>query len=378
LRLPLTRSLTDGALRAYGGLVSPTASAPTAPVDLLVDWDLAARTAAVVGRPGPQLSAAQAADVVNELRGAARLATRHVTETARLVTEDGPAVLVVDRAGWARVNATAFRSLLEPVVEEAFERRGRTPGSALAAVGSRITAAEVGSLLGMLSSRVLGQYDPFSTSPGRLLLVAPNVVQIETDLGADPADFRLWVCLHEETHRVQFAATPWLAEHLQAQIRLLVADLMLEPGQVAERLVEAVRSIPELIRGGSSTPLLDAVQTPEQRARLARLTAVMSLLEGHADVIMDEVGPQVVPTVAVIRERFDRRRAGRGILDQVLRRLLGLEAKMRQYADGARFVRGVMQQVGTEGFNAVWTSADTLPEPTEIADPIAWVRRVHG
>jgi coenzyme F420 biosynthesis associated uncharacterized protein len=378
LRLPLTRSLTDGALRAYGGLVSPTASAPTAPVDLLVDWDLAARTAAVVGRPGPQLSAAQAADVVNELRGAARLATRHVTETARLVTEDGPAVLVVDRAGWARVNATAFRSLLEPVVEEAFERRGRIPGSALAAVGSRITAAEVGSLLGMLSSRVLGQYDPFSTRPGRLLLVAPNVVQIETDLGADPADFRLWVCLHEETHRVQFAATPWLAEHLQAQIRLLVADLMLEPGQVAERLVEAVRSIPELIRGGSSTPLLDAVQTPEQRARLARLTAVMSLLEGHADVIMDEVGPQVVPTVAVIRERFDRRRAGRGILDQVLRRLLGLEAKMRQYADGARFVRGVMQQVGTEGFNAVWTSADTLPEPTEIADPIAWVRRVHG
>lgn len=358
--------------------MSPTASAPPAPVDVLVDWDLAARTAAVVGRPGPQLSAVQAADVVNELRGAARLATRHVTATARLVTEDGPAVLVVDRAGWARANATAFRSLLEPVVEEAFERRGRTPGHALAAVGSRITGAEVGSLLGMLSSRVLGQYDPFSTSPGRLLLVAPNVVQIETDLGVDPADFRLWVCLHEETHRVQFAATGWLAEHLQAQIRLLVADLMLEPGQVAERFVEAVRSIPELIRGGSSTPLLDAVQTPQQRARLARLTAVMSLLEGHADVIMDEVGPQVVPTVAVIRERFDRRRAGRGILDQVLRRLLGLEAKLRQYADGARFVREVMQQVGTEGFNAVWTSADTLPEPAEIADPIAWVRRVHG
>jgi coenzyme F420 biosynthesis associated uncharacterized protein len=374
VRLPLT----DPDSPAYGGSVSPTASAPTAPVDLLVDWDLAARTAAVVGRPGPQLSAAQAADVVGELRSAARMATGHVTETARLLAQEGPAVLVVDRAGWARANTMAFRSLLEPVVEEAFERRGRTPSAALAAVGSRITGAEVGSLLGLLSSRVLGQYDPFSTQAGRLLLVAPNVVQVETDLGVDPSDFRLWVCVHEETHRVQFAATPWLAGHLQSQVRSLVAELMLEPAQVAERLAEALRSIPELLRGGSSSALLDAVQTPEQRARLARLTAVMSLLEGHADVVMDEVGPQVVRSVATIRERFDRRRAGRGVVDQVLRRLLGLEAKMRQYADGARFVRGVMHEVGTEGFNAVWTSVDTLPEPTEIADPIAWVRRVHG
>jgi coenzyme F420 biosynthesis associated uncharacterized protein len=208
--------------------------------------------------------------------------------------------------------------------------------------------------------------------------VAPNVVQVETDLGVSPADFRLWVCLHEETHRVQFAATGWLADHLSSQIRALVSELMIEPAQLADRLSEAVRSIPDLVRGGSTSSLLDAVQTPEQRARLARLTAVMSLLEGHADVVMDEVGPQVVPSVTTIRDRFDRRRAGRGVVDQILRRLLGLDAKMRQYADGARFVRGVMREVGTEGFNAVWTSPDTLPQPPEIADPISWVRRVHG
>jgi coenzyme F420 biosynthesis associated uncharacterized protein len=373
VRLPLT----DPAGHAYGESVTP-AAAPPAPIDRLVDWDLAARTAAVVGRPGPQLAPEDAAQVVTELRAAARRATEHVTATSRMVTEAGPAVLVVDRAGWARANATAFRTLLEPVVEEAFERRGRGPGAALSAVGSRITGAEVGSLLGMLSSRVLGQYDPFSGDPGRLLLVAPNVVQVESDLGVAPSDFRLWVCLHEETHRVQFSATPWLAGHLQTQIRGLVGELMLEPTQFADRLAEAVRSIPDLVRNGSATSLLDAVQTPDQRARLARLTAVMSLLEGHADVVMDLVGPQVVPSVATIRDRFDRRRSGRGLVDQILRRLLGLDAKMRQYADGARFVRGVMQQVGTEGFNAVWTSPSTLPEPAEIADPIAWVRRVHG
>ena len=111
---------------------------------------------------------------------------------------------------------------------------------------------------------------------------------------------------------------------------------------------------------------------------LARVTAVMSLLEGHADVVMDDVGPAHIPTVAQIRRTFTARRKGAGAPDRLLRRLLGLEAKMRQYRDGAVFVRGVHDAVGVEGFNAVWTSPETLPEPREIADPAAWVRRVHG
>jgi coenzyme F420 biosynthesis associated uncharacterized protein len=357
--------------------MTPVSPAP-APVDLLVDWDLAARAAAVVGRPGPQLPPERAAEVVAELRTASAAATAHVTGVTGLVAPPGPGVLVVDRAGWARANTTSFRELLAPVVAEAFERRGKLPSSGLTTVGSRITGAELGSLLGILSSRVLGQFDPFSGDPGRLLLVAPNVVQVEAELGADPTDFRLWVCLHEETHRVQFGATSWLAEHMVGEIRGLVGDLMVEPSQLADRLAEAVRSLPELLRGASSASLLDAIQTPDQRRRLARLTAVMSLLEGHADVVMDLAGPQVVPSVASIRQRFDQRRAGRGLIDQILRRLLGLEAKMRQYADGARFVRGVLAEVGMAGFNAVWTSPNTLPQPAEIPDPKAWVRRVHG
>jgi coenzyme F420 biosynthesis associated uncharacterized protein len=115
---------------------------------------------------------------------------------------------------------------------------------------------------------------------------------------------------------------------------------------------------------------------------MARLTAVMSLLEGHADVVMDDVGPQVVGTVEQIRSRFQARRAGRGgmsgTMDRLLRRLLGLEAKMRQYRDGARFVRAAVDAVGMDGFNRVWTSPDTLPRPTEIEDPKAWLARVHG
>ena len=124
--------------------------------------------------------------------------------------------------------------------------------------------------------------------------------------------------------------------------------------------------------------ITQVVATPEQRERLAEVTAIMSLLEGHADVVMDEVGPSVIPTVAEIRRRFTERRKGAGNVDKLLRRLLGMEAKMRQYKDGAVFVRGVMDEVGVDGFNRIWTSPETLPRPTEIADPAAWVARVHG
>ncbi|GLY27540.1 zinc-dependent metalloprotease [Kineosporia sp. NBRC 101731] len=350
------------------------------PVDTMINWDLAARTAARVGRSGPDVSVAQAQQIVGELRQAAATAHPHVQSVTGLTTNPGEGVFVVDRPGWARANITAFRTLLAPVMAEVQaknEERGKA-GAGQSAIGSRVTGAEIGALLGVLSSRVLGQYDAFA-SPGRLLLIAPTIVTVERDLEVVPEDFRLWVCLHEETHRVQFTASDWLADHLLGEVRSLISELMLEPGQVADRFGQVLRGLPDMVRGeGDGRSVLEAVQTPQQREKLARITAIMSLLEGHADVIMDEVGPQVVPTVATIRQRFTRRRAGRGAIDQLLRRLLGLDAKARQYADGAKFVRGVTREVGMEGFNAVWTSPQTLPEPAEINDPKAWVRRVHG
>jgi coenzyme F420 biosynthesis associated uncharacterized protein len=355
------------------------ADTQTPAVDLMVDWEFAAKTAARVGRAGPEVSPAEAEQIVGQLRDAAIAAHPHVQRVTGLRTSAGEGVLVVDRPGWARANITAFRSLLAPVIDDVYARKAKPgPSPKVAAIGSRVTGAEVGALLGVLSSRVLGQYDAFGDQ-GRLLLVAPTIVAVERDLGVDPTDFRLWVCLHEETHRVQFTATDWLAGHLLGEIRALIGELMLEPSELTDRLLTALRGLPEVFRGDSTgAPLLEALQTPEQRRRLAGITAVMSLLEGHADVVMDDVGPQVVPTVATIRQRFTKRRSGRGAVDQMLRRLLGLDAKSRQYADGARFVRAVIDRVGMEGFNVVWHSPQTLPLPAEIADPAAWVRRVHA
>jgi coenzyme F420 biosynthesis associated uncharacterized protein len=329
------------------------------------------------------LSPADTEATVAELRDSARRAETYVAEHTGLVAPPGSApVAVVDRGGWVQANADAFRVLLAPVLERLREKKGAGTWDA---IGSRLTGLEVGLMLGFLASKVLGQYDPFlpeaQRAPGelgRLLLVAPNIVEVEHQLGVDPTDFRLWVCLHEETHRVQFGAVPWMRDHLRGEIDLVLGATPIELGELLERMVQAARSVVDLGRSGDGPSLLDLVQTPEQRVVVDRLGAIMALLEGHADVVMDDVGPGVVPTVAAIRARFQRRRDSAIGLSRLFRRLLGLETKMRQYREGAAFVRAVQDRVGIDGFNAVWSGPQALPSPEEIQDPAAWVTRVHG
>ncbi|HSF26613.1 MAG TPA: zinc-dependent metalloprotease [Actinomycetes bacterium] len=352
----------------------------------MVDWDLAVATGSRLVPAGPPVSREEAREAVAQLRAFAVQAQDHVRDYTGLVAPgDGGAVAVIDRPGWIRANAAGFRAVIDPLEERLQERRSR--GGALGpgpwdAVGPKVTGVQTGSLLAFLATKVLGQYDLFSTydeSPGRLLLVAPNIVAAEREMGVDPADFRLWVCLHEETHRVQFGAVPWLREHVLGEIRAYLEATDVDPAAMARRLRDGLGAVVEALRGSEGTGmLLEAVQTPAQREILDRLTAVMSLLEGHADVVMDGVGPDVIPSVAAIRERFQRRRQGRGWADQLTRRLLGLDAKMRQYRDGAAFVRQVVDQVGRDGFNAVWSSPAALPTRAEVLAPASWVARVVG
>ncbi|RMI41355.1 zinc-dependent metalloprotease [Streptomyces triticirhizae] len=376
----------------------------------LVDWNLAVSTATRFARPGPEVSRDEARAVVAELRAHATAAEGHVRAYTQL--DSGPLdtpVLVVDRPGWIRANVAGFREVLQPLMARMRERRSASPaGGMLTAVGGKVTGVEVGMLLSFLSSRVLGQYETFAPATtglpaggpgaraGRLLLVAPNIVQVERELDVRPHDFRLWVCLHEETHRTQFTAVPWLRDHLESEIQAFLAEADVDPATLVERVRQAFGALtgrngqdaareavpdepvvaPAEENGGLG--IVDLVQTPRQREILERLTAVMSLLEGHADHVMDAVGPDVVPSVGEIREKFTRRReTGAGRLDRALRRLLGLDAKLRQYKDGERFVRTVVERAGMSGFNKVWTSPNTLPTKDEIADPERWLARVR-
>ncbi|MEV7680493.1 zinc-dependent metalloprotease [Streptomyces sp. NPDC088341] len=363
----------------------------------MVDWNLAVATATRLVRPGPEVTRDEAREIVAELRRHAKASEEHVRAYTRMIPDgheppDTP-VLVVDRAGWVKANVAGFRELLKPLFDKMLERRAGTPGGAvLGAVGGKVTGVELGMLLSFMASRVLGQYETFAPatrdlpagehSAGRLLLVAPNIVHVERELDVDPHDFRLWVALHEETHRTQFTGVPWLRDHLQGEIQSFLDETEVDPMTVLERLREAAQSLaggrPEGEEDEHGRSIVELVQTPGQREILSRLTAVMSLLEGHADYVMDGVGPEVVASVAEIREKFQQRRArGASRLDQALRKLLGLDAKLRQYRDGERFVRSVVEEVGMAGFNRVWTSPNTLPTKTEIASPADWIARVH-
>jgi coenzyme F420 biosynthesis associated uncharacterized protein len=354
----------------------------------MIDWDVAISTGVRWARPGPQVSLGEARAVVAELRALADT----VSEPVRAVTgmsgpgDDGGWVAVVDRPGWIRANVDGFRVVLDPLAEHLRERGAAPGGSVVTAVGSRVTGVQAGLILAYLASRVLGQYElflppdpsaPNGVAPaGRLTLVAPNIVMVERELGVNPHDFRRWVCLHEETHRTQFTSVPWLRGYVQEQMTefLLASDL--DPATILGRLRSAADAVAGAVRDGGGDSVLEAIQTPRQREILDRLTSVMTLVEGHGDYVMDAVGPQVVPSVEQIRERFNERRGTAGRMERTLRRILGIDLKMKQYAQGSRFVKAVVEEAGMATFNKVWTSPQTLPTKDEFDRPELWLDRV--
>ena len=359
----------------------------------MIDWDLAISTGTRWARPGPQVSLAEARRTVTELRdlaGAVQQPVAEVTGMAVNGTGSLGRVAVVDRPGWIRANVDGFRVVLEPLVDQLRERtqgnsnQSRASG-VISSVGSRVTGIQAGLILAYLSGRVLGQYELFlppetspvdSQQPGRLTLVAPNIVMIERELGVDPHDFRRWVCLHEETHRLQFTAVPWLRDYVQSQMTEFLLASELDPAAMLQRVRAAADAMAGAVRGGDGGSLIEAVVTPAQREIMDRLTSVMTLVEGHGDYVMDAVGPQVVPTVEQIREKFNSRRGSSGRIEQTLRRMLGIDLKMKQYAEGSRFVREVVDKAGMATFNKVWTSPETLPTREEFANPQLWLDRV--
>ena len=235
-----------------------------------VDWKFAKSTGARLVPPGPDVSEDEAAEAVAEIRELAAAAVAPVAATSRLTAPgDAPAPLVVDRPTWIEVNADSMAALLQPALERVASRRGKEPSAAAQAIGSKVTAVEAGGMLAFLSTKVLGQYDIAPDGTPALLLVAPNIVATERELGVTPRDFRLWVCLHEETHRVQFTAVPWLREHLIGQARDLAGELAPDMESLRSRLEQVTAQLPKVLSGeGQGLP--DLVITPEQREQMAQ------------------------------------------------------------------------------------------------------------
>ncbi|GAA1871480.1 zinc-dependent metalloprotease [Brevibacterium marinum] len=271
-------------------------------------------------------------------------------------------VLVLDQLGWIKANAQSINGMVDadslpaPV----------GPGSAKAA------AVEMVGVLSLLSTRVLGQFDPFAVASGRLMFVAPAVLIAEEAMNVSPRDFRMWVALHEATHQVQFATAPWLREHMRSLLSRVVANPLKAPG--IRGVADVFATLGGIVKGESS--MVDLIRDEAMRSALDEASAILALLEGHADVVMDEVGIEVIPSVRKLRRRFEARRdAGQG---GFLSNLLGMNLKLAQYRDGAKFVRAIRREVGQTGFTAIYSGPENLPKSEEIKTPSKWLDRVHG
>ena len=390
----------------------------------LVDWRTVERLTALIPA-GPSASRSARASSVAVLRRSAQEAPAWVARITGLnraaqQVADTTRVSVVDRAGLVRASTRALRGLMEQV-----------PAPRASEAVQLVGAAEVAGAMSLLATRLLGQVVPTAPSrphghgtgaatPGtapvsdmtaggggevgspHLLLVAPNVLAVRRQMDLDMLDLPAWVCLHEMTHAVQLAAAPWLGPYLSDSMRMVIgavveaayggagsagsagsADGAGNAGpQVRGRRPRRGRAVRIAARAGRGR-VLEGLMNVTDRSEVASLAAALTFLEGHAEVVLDDVHPNRMPSVHRLRAVLSRSRAadggigpGPGLGSLLLHRLMGLEAKEAQYADGAAFVRSVVTRIGHEGLNAVWTDPELLPTPAELARPDVWVRRV--
>jgi coenzyme F420 biosynthesis associated uncharacterized protein len=310
-----------------------------------------------------------------------------------------PPLEVVDRPRWIAANLTTMRPILEPLAQQAGASARRRPlklsslqprqdykplYDALNAAGGLLLGAQVGAMAGMLSQRVLGQYDlallDASVTP-RLLLVAPNLAQAARNMQVDGEQLVAWVTIHEITHAVQFSGAPWLREHLAGMLRELIDGLQVKVSLGALLKLPAtgdLRALAERVRRGE---LLRLTLGEERWGLVERMQATMSLIEGHAEHVMDAVGAQALPSLPRMRAAMTRRREHRGLPWKVLERLLGLELKMRQYEVGRRFCDAVVAAGGDDGEGGrrllarAWRSPEDLPTTAELQSPELWLAR---
>jgi coenzyme F420 biosynthesis associated uncharacterized protein len=358
--------------------------------DGLVDWSIAERVADWVVRRQPEPPSYRHQAMQVELEELTERAEQLVAQATGLHPPTRARARVTDRVGWVHANVASFHRLLGPSLDKLQARRAersvplplalRLPPS-LAGAGRVASGAQLGLVLAWMSTRVLGQYDLLLTDEGDedqdiVYYIGPNVVAMEERHGFPPHQFRLWLALHEVTHRCQFTAVPWLRDHFVSLVDQGLEPLLSDP----HHLLEAVRRAAGEVRAGRSpfedAGMLGLVAGPDQLEALRRIQALMSLLEGHGDVTMDRAGAADVPGA----ERFarvlrERRQQVRGPA-KVLQKVLGLEAKMRQYAEGEGFVNEVERAGGRDLLDRVWRGPEWLPSLPEIRDPARWVSRV--
>ncbi len=338
-----------------------------------IDWDLAERTAIRAGGTEPLAHSYLYDSLSTDFARATAQATKLVIASTGLSVPHNDVSAVVTRGVWVKANLGAFERVLEPIATRLAERQ---KSNAIAAVGRRLTGLELGGLIGWMSRRVLGQFDVFARSGGSIYYVGPNVLAIEKRYGFSPDEFRLWIALHEVTHRAQFLGVPWMREYFLGLVDHLVELFDTDP----KRFLNTVRHAASAAREDVALPremgLLGFITSPEQREVIEKLQALMSILEGHADVVMNRAGDDELPNARRFHHVFHARRMSANGFGGALQRLFGFEAKIRQYALGASFIEKIEREGGPETSQRLWESSDLLPSLQELEEPNLWLERV--
>jgi len=351
-----------------------------------VAWDLAERVALRVAGREPLEDSYLYASLHADFEELTAQAEAMVEAETGLRSLAGPArARVTNRQGWVLANVASFERLLRPVTIRlsASLEQGGALGAPMAKVGRSVAGTQVGLLLGWMSTRVLGQYDQLlieEESPEEqdiVYYIGPNVLALEQRYGFPPQEFRLWLALHEVTHRSQFTGVPWMRGHFLALVEQTLAGVDPDP----HRLLEALRRATEQVRAGHNPlddgGLLSLLAGPEQYEAIQQVGGMMSLLEGHGDVTMNRAGADRIPSAGRFNRVLHQRRRQRGPV-RVLSTLVGIEAKMRQYEAGERFIAAVEEAGGPELLATVWTAPAMLPSMPEIRDPATWIERARA
>jgi coenzyme F420 biosynthesis associated uncharacterized protein len=345
-----------------------------------VDWATAQRVAVRVAGREPFSQSYHSDSLEPDFAELTALAEGLVADETGLVSLAGPArARVTDRAGWVGANVASFQRLLRPLVDKLSER---LDANALSPVAQKIAGAEVGMVLGWMSTRVLGQYDLLIIEDEAPLdqdlvyYVGPNVLALEKQFAFPPREFRLWLALHEVTHRAQFTGVPWLRPHFLSLVSQTLDSVDPDPkhlAEVAARLADSLRKGENPLAEGGIMALMASA---EQRQVLDQVSGLMSLLEGHGDMTMDRAGQGLVPSAERFSRVLHQRRESTQGLARLFQQLLGLEAKLNQYAQGEHFIEAVEAVGGPALLNEVWDSPGRLPSLDEIRHPETWIDRV--
>ncbi len=346
-----------------------------------VDWDFARTVAQRVSGNEPFADSYHYDSLEPDLIELTAQAEGLVAAETGLRSLAGPArARIADRHGWIDANVASFQRLLRPLTDKIGDRMAAGP---FAPFARRIAAVEVGVMLGWMSTRVLGQYDMLIVEEEAprdqdiVYYVGPNVLGLEKKFGFPPREFRLWLALHEVTHRAQFTGVPWLREHFLGLVEQTLDAVDPDPA----RFVAALGRVVEGMRNGRN-PLDDGglmalVATDEQREVLDQVSGLMSLLEGHGDVTMDRAGVGLVPGADRFGRVLRQRRKQVGPVGRLVMQLVGLEAKLNQYEQGEKFIAAVEAAGGKQALEPVWDRPENLPSIEEIRDPDLWLGRVQ-